>query len=536
MTAPVDLTTPATPRIAPRWGALLAGTGILASRVAGFVRERVFAHYFGNSDALDVWRAAQKVPNLVQNLLGEGVLSASFIPVYAQLLSRKEDEEADRVAGAVFGLLALVLSIVVIVGMAAAPWLVAIFQAGFPAVKQAETVALVRIFYPATGLLVLSAWCLGILNSHRRFFLSYAAPVVWNLAIIAVLVVFGSRAGGYRLAAVVAWGALAGSLLQFAVQLPAVFARLRSFRPSLGTGSPHVAEIRRTFLPVVFGRGALQVSGYVDQFLASFLPGNAISALGYAQTLHTLPVSLFGMSIAASELPEMARDAGDAEGAPALLRARLDSSLRRVAFLIVPSVAAFLLLGDSITALLFQTGRFGPDDVRRVWAIVGASSVGLLAATSGRLYASTFYALRDTRTPFRIALTRVAVAGALGWLFAFHGPSWLGVDPRHGAAGLALAGSAAAWLEWGLLRRAVVARIGGAGLPAGLAARLVTAALAGSAAGMAVKHLTAGLTPIAGAPPVLIAFGIAYLASAKGLGVPEVAAIASAIRSRLPRR
>src|SRR5688572_8968374 len=173
--------------------AALVAAGILLSRIVGLVRERVFGFYFGVTDEADAFRAAFRIPNLLQNLFGEGVLSASFIPVYKTLVSRDDREESTRVAGAVFSILALVVSALVLLGVLAAPWLVDLIAAGFPAEKRELTVTLVRVLFPGAGLLVLSAWCLGVLNSHDRFFLSYVSPVVWNVAMIAALVWFAGR-------------------------------------------------------------------------------------------------------------------------------------------------------------------------------------------------------------------------------------------------------------------------------------------------------------------------------------------------------
>src|SRR6476469_9235991 len=165
---------------ATKRGAVLVAAGILLSRISGLVRLRVFSHYFGiMSEAADAFNAAFRIPNFLQNLFGEGVLSASFIPVYAGLRARGEDREAERVAGAVAALLGLVTALLVLVGILLTPWLIAIIAPGFDGEKRAATIRLVRILFPGAGLLVLSAWCLGVRNSHGRLFLSYAAPVLW---------------------------------------------------------------------------------------------------------------------------------------------------------------------------------------------------------------------------------------------------------------------------------------------------------------------------------------------------------------------
>lgn len=509
--------------------ALLVGAGVLLSRLAGFARERVFAHYLGSSMAADALRAALRAPNFLQNLFGEGSLSASLIPVYSRLLGEGKEEEARRTARTVGTLLALLAVGLSAAGVLAAPLLVDVFTPGFSGERRELTIRLVRVLFPGTGLLVLSAFCLGILNSHRRFFLPYAAPVLWNGAIIAALALAGARAGS-EVATWAAWGAVAGSLLQLAVQLPRVARLVGSLRPSLDTRSPHVRTIFRNFLPAVGSRGVTQVSSWVDQVVASFLPGGAVAMLGYAQTLYLLPVSLFGMSVSSAELPELSSgiDAGK-------LRERLDAALRRVAFLVVPSAVAFALLGDRVVALAFQTGRFGEADVRIVWAALAGSAVGLLAMTLGRLYASAFWALHDTRTPLRFAIVRVAFGGALGASLAFGAPRLLGLDPRLGLAGLTLGSALAGWLEMLLLRRALNRRAGKTGLPASFSLRVWGAALGAAAAGWGAKVLGAGLGPVLLGALVCGVYAAAYGALTLAFRVPEATALTAALRRRLGR-
>src|SRR5690349_899654 len=175
--------------------AFMVGAGILISRIIGVIRQRVFAYYFGNSLAADAFTAAFRIPNFLQNVFGEGALSASFIPVYANLLARKDEKEARHVASAVLSILALVTSIIVLLGVLTTPYIISIVAWGFVGERRELAIQLVRIFFPGAGLLVMSAWCLGVLNSHRKFFLSYTAPVVWNLAIIAAMIFFGRRTG-----------------------------------------------------------------------------------------------------------------------------------------------------------------------------------------------------------------------------------------------------------------------------------------------------------------------------------------------------
>jgi putative peptidoglycan lipid II flippase len=506
---------------APTGAAGLVAAGILLSRITGFARQYVFAHFFGNGAAADAFNAALKIPNLLQNLFGEGVLSASFIPVYAALLGRREEKEATHVAGVVGTLLALVTTVLVVVGMVATPLLIGVIAPGFAGEKRAATIRLVRILFPGVGLLVLSSWCLGILNSHRRFFLSYAAPVVWSGTMIAAMLAFGDGAASYRLAEIVAYAATVGAFLQFAVQLPAVVRLLGRARASLDLASTHVRQVFRSFGPVVIARGVVQISAYVDQVLASFLPTGAVAGLAYAQLIYTLPVSLFGMSVSASELPEMARASGSAEDVARELRARLGAGLRRIAFFVVPSAVAFFALGDVIAALLYESGRFTHADALYVWAILAGSSVGLLASTMGRLYASTFYAVRDTRTPLACALVRVVLTTGLGWLSALVLPARLGIDARWGVVGLTASAGVAGWVELALLRARLRRRIGATPFAASYVARLWASALVAALVGWGVKLALGPAHPLVVGPLVLGPYGATYVAAAIALGVPE---------------
>jgi putative peptidoglycan lipid II flippase len=514
----------------------MVASGILLSRMAGLVRERVFAQFFGTSLYADVFRAGLRMPNVLQNLLGEGTLSASFIPVYAELLEEGREEEAGRVAGAIFALLVAVAGGLALIGIFLAPFLTTVFLPGFEGERRELTILVTRILFPMTGVFVLSAWSLGILNSHRRFFIPYVAPVLWNGAMIATLLVLGGRLTTDRLLIALAWGALAGGVLQFGIQLPWVLRLERSLRISWGTRLAGVREAVRNAGPAILGRGVVQLSGYVDMVLASLLAVGAVAAIGYAQVIYVLPVSLFGMSVAAAELPELSRRRSGAED---VLRERTRGGLQRVAFYVVPSFVGFLLLGDVIIAALYQTGEFDPQDTRLVYLTLLGYTVGLLASTSTRLFSSTFFALRDTRTPAKYAMVRVTAAAVLGFLFMIQfepitvfgttmGPGIFGGrrigDRSLGAVGLALGAGTAAWIEWALLRFSLRKRVGNVGTGAGPLARMFAAAFAGGAAGWGVRWILPDVHPILAAIAILGAFGVAYFAVASALGLPEARA------------
>lgn len=461
-----------------RRNATAVGAGILLSRIAGLVREVVTARLLGTGVGAEAFRAALRVPNLLQNLLGEGVLSASFVPVHARMLAEGRLRDAGRLAGAVAGLLTGVVVLVVTLTVVFAEQITRVLAYGFvPGTERFElTVTLVRIVTPGVGLLVLSAWCLAILNANRRFFLSYVAPALWNVAIVVALVTAATRTLlEAELATAMAFGALAGSALQFGVQLPLVLRLTKGLRLSMRSSAAGVAEVRRRFLDVLTGRGGVQIAAYVDLLAASLLAFGAVAALGYAQVLYLLPISLFAMSVAAAELPELSTiDHGDR----ARVVGRLDDALGRVAFFVLPTATAYLVAGDLVIAAVFGGGRFTPDAVVQVGAILAAYGLALPASAASRPLQSVLYGVGDTRTAARFALARVAVAGIVGIAamlpldavaastdglrlvdtpgFAV-ATSELRIGPdnllRLGAVGLAFGAAVGSWVELMLLRR-----------------------------------------------------------------------------------
>ena len=526
----------------------VVGAGILLSRLAGLLRERMLATYFGTSLYADVFSAGLRMPNVLQNLLGEGTLSASFIPVYSELLEQGRLKEAGRVAGAVFALLLAIAAAISLLGIALAPLLVTLFAPGFEGERRELTIAVTRLIFPMTGLLVLSAWALGILNSHRRFFVPYFAPVLWNAAIITALIVFGTRLELDGLVVAAAWAALIGGLLQFAVQLPWVLRLDRDIRVNSGRREPGFREAVRNAGPAILGRGVVQLSTYVDMILVSLLAVGAPTRLRFAQTLYVLPISLFGMSVSAAALPELARQRASETD---VLREQTVAAVRRVAFYIVPSFVALALLGDVFVAGLYLAGEFAQADVAVVWLTLAAYSVGLVASAGTRVYQSAFFALRDTKTPARVAGIRVAISALAGALLmlqfeavnvgtvtipagVFGGLTVAGLP--LGPVGLALGAALGAWVEWSLLGKRLDRRIGSVAVGAASIARMLGAALAAAAAGHGVRIVLGGLHPLPSALLVAAAFGVVYFAAARALGLSEARALADAVLRRVRRR
>lgn len=493
------------------------GAGILISRLLGFVRERVFAHYFGSSDFADAWRAALRLPNVLRNLLGEGTLSASMIPVYAELVDRGREEDARRFAGAVAGILMVVAGVVVLVGVVLAPLVVSLFFPLWEPEKQRVTAELMRVLFPMVGIFVMAAWAMGVLDSHRRFFVSYVAPALWNVALIATMIAGGAYLGlGQRdLVVALAWGALAGGVLQFSLQLPFALRALGGVRLSLGRGVEGVREAVENFWPVLAARGVVNLSGWFEIFLAGFLTTGAIAVMGYAQIFYVLPISLFGISVAASELPELSRMRDEDRRR---LAERVSAALARVAYFLVPSTLGYLALGDVAIAALLDTGAFGDAETLVTWAVLGAFTLGLPASASSRALSSAFYALRDTRTPARIAYLRIGASLVVG--FALMWPlDRVGVAGlRMGAVGLALGASVGAWVEYGLLRRALGLRIGAHGVGAARWLRLTAVGTVAAAVAVGLQLLLPPAHPVVTGLETLVPFGVLYLAGTAAIG------------------
>lgn len=500
--------------------------GIFLTRVLGYVRERVFAYYFGNDSVpADAFRAALRIPNTIRNLLGEGTLSASFIPVYAALNERADKAAARSLAGAVLGLLLFASGVLALLGIALAPAVTTLIAKGFDEPRRQLTITLVRILFPMTGLMVISAWCLGILNTHRRFFLPYAAPALWNIAGIAAMIAAGTwfanrslplDAQLHRLSLALAWGTVAGSLLQIAVQLPACWKLLHGIALRLSVSPEGVTGVLIAWLPLLVGAGVAQLSGLIDTLLGSFTGPGGVSALGYAQLIQVLPISLFGVSVTAVSLPELSRDAAGGGGGAApneQLRSRIAVGFRRIVFFVVPSAIAFIALSREIVAALYQTGRFTADATALVGNVLAAYGVGLVGQATVKLFASGFYAMRDTRTPVKIAAFSLLVSTGLAWLLM----RWLG------APGIALGSSLGAFLNTTLHLRDLSGRIGKV-LRGGdwrafgitLAAGVVAAALAFGAA-----RLSGGVAPVPRGAGVLAIFGIVYAALTLALKHPD---------------
>ncbi len=533
--------------------------GIIVSRILGLVRESVALGFFGIGAHADVLQAAFRFPNVLQNLLGEGTMSAAFIPVYSRLLQAGRERDAGRFAGSMLGLLIVAVSTIVLAGVALARPLVSVVlfgwttdaekvEAGTLAIDRLEmTVQAVKIMFPMAGILVISAWALGVLNSHRRFFLPYFAPVLWNIAIISGLFV-----GAYVLATdslldtrsleslnailfAAFFGALVGGLLQLLVQLPLVFRVMRGFRLSLSARVDGVRAALKAFGPAVAGRGVAQLSGYIDLVLASLLAVGAVAALRPALILYLLPTSLFGLSVAAAELPGLSR--AGAGHMPEFFQ-RVRAMIRQSMFLAIPTAMGYLAFGYVIVGGIFRSGAFGFEDNVLVYVVLAAYSLGLLATIVGRLLQNGFWALGDTATPAKLAALRLGVSACAAVPLMLYLDRWSVLELmgqsagqlHFGAVGLALGASVAAWTEVILLQRRLRGRAGSLELPWKRLAAMAALAAVATAPAFVLWLVLPPWPPLATACLVVSVYAALYLTMAYLMRFDELRAWAGRLK------
>jgi len=522
--------------------ALMVGLGILLSRLSGLIRELILAAFLGTRVAADAFKAALQIPGLLQNILGEGTLSASFIPVYSRLADDESNqEESGLVAGTIAAILGLVTAVIVFIGIIAAR---PISKALLPLLADETfelTVDLVRIMWAGLGFIVLSSWCLGVLNAHRKFFLSFAAPVLWNAAQVVFAVIAWARDwNDAGIAKAAAWGVLIGGLLQLLIQLPLVLRVVPALKLRFSLGLAPVKEIFRKFVPALFGRGVIQLSAFFDLFLAGFLATGAFAALSMAQIIYLLPIGLFVMSIISADLPELSRDHENT----VKIQNRLDTSSERIAFYLFFSTVAFLTIGKPLVAMLFERGEFTSEDTIYIWIVLSAYSLGLCASGFSRLFQNICYSTGDVKGPAKLAGIRVLTSGTFGFLLMFQFdrfaidsdhlvklgsiPSFvplselvrsLDASPqRLGAVGLALGSAFGAWIEYAFLKRRVKGQLHlRVDQSKNLRYFFIPTIIAGVVATVIV-YLLNNMNPFITAPTALAASGGIYLLGSIALG------------------
>ncbi len=414
---------------------------VLASRVLGLVREQAFAAFFGAGAAFDAFVTAFRIPNLFRDLLAEGALSAAFVKAFSQRLEKEGEARAWELARIVLTAFALVVGLLVVAGVLAAPWLVKAIASGFDPEKQELAVRLTRVMFPFLLLVSLSAVAMGVLNTRGIFLVPALAGAAFNVGSLFVGLAaawlfepdFMARTAGAivsgesiprdteaatRAIVGMAVGVLAGGLLQLLIQTPKLRGTGFRFRPELRLSDPGLRQVFALMVPAVIGAAATQVNVFVNTNFASSLEDGAISWLNYAFRLMQFPIGIFGVAIATATLPSIARAA--ARGERDEFRATLASSLRLTIFLTLPSAVGLIVLGDPIIALIYERGSFAAADTVRTSSALAGYAIGLVGYSLVKVLAPAFYAVDDAATPARISLLSIGLNVAL--CFVLVGP------------------------------------------------------------------------------------------------------------------
>ncbi len=504
----------------------------LITQVIGLLRSVIIYRAFGTGAEMDSFNAANRVAELLFNLMAGGALGSAFIPTFTGLLAKKETQAAWRLASAIANLLLLVLSLIALLAAVFAPQIVRhvlfVLSPGVSIGQETLTVSLLRALLPTVVIFGLSGLVMGILNAHHKFWLPAIAPGMYSLGQIAAVLLLPSGWGIYRLAA----GALAGALLHLLIQLPDLLGLRGRYRATLGLGSPLVREVIVLMGPRVLGVAVVQVNFIVNTIIAlgPQMPEGSVAAITLAISLMLMPQAAIAQSVAVAAMPTFSAQA--ALGRLDELRASLAGSLRGVLLLALPASLGLILLREPLIRLLYQHGPyFDAHSTQLVaWALLWYAA-GLVGHSLLEVIVRAFYALHDTRTPVTVTAGAMTLNVAFSFAFAalFARIGWM----PHG--GLALANSLATLIEMLVLLFLLGRRLGG------LEGRRSLSALLQAGAGVLVMSLglLAWLRLAAGLPDWLLAPGggllgaLLYAAALAALRVPELASAWSALTRRL---
>ena len=456
----------------------IVSIAVMFSRVLGLVREQIFAYYFGAGFLNDAYQVAFRIPNVLRDLFAEGALSAAFVKVFTDYQINKSEKEAWKLASLVLNALAVVLSVITIIGILFARQFVDLIAKGFSPEKAALATTLTQVMFPFILLVALAAVAMGVLNTKGIFGIPASASTVFN--IVSILVGLGFAywlsGGGWIIPADknavpefsaqwaivgMAIGTLIGGAAQFAMQLPSLFKVGFRFSPSINFADEGVKRVMALMAPAILGTSAVQINVLVNTLFVSDIEGG-ISWLGYAFRLMQFPIGLFGVAIGTASVPVLSRMAS--EGKLDDFRKTLSSSLNLVFLMTLPSACGLIILGEPIIRLLYaHGGAFKETDVpMTAWALAGYS-IGLTGYAAIKILSPAFYALDDAKTPMVIAVCSIGVNALASYFFR----NWLsgfGVTPEYpsgfGHVGVALATSSVALVNFFALALMMRKRIG----------------------------------------------------------------------------
>jgi putative peptidoglycan lipid II flippase len=420
MTEPATRPQPGKERINTRAAGLI-GIAVMCSRVLGLIRETLFAALFGGGREMDVFIAAFRIPNLLRDLFAEGALSTAFVTVFSRTIVADGEQAAWRLANKVMTLATVFMSLVTLLGIITAPWIVGFIAPGFDADKAAMTTTLVRVMYPFILMVSLAALVMGMLNARNVFGMPAMASSFFNLGSIIGGVAVGwwiDPAFGSRALLGLAVGTLIGGALQLGVQLPSLRRAGFSFRPDWHWRTPGVRNMLTLMGPAIIAASSVQVNVLVNSMFASQLGDGPIAWLNNAFRVMQLPLGLFGVALGTVALPVLARLAASSHMGQ--FRTELARAMRLSFVLTIPATIGLLVLAEPIMSVLYQHGKFTAQQTAQAAGALQMYAIGLCAYATMKVLVNAFYAVDKRRTPMLVSLMAIGLNALLCWLFVTH--------------------------------------------------------------------------------------------------------------------
>jgi putative peptidoglycan lipid II flippase len=480
---------PATKQQSVARSAGIVSIAVMFSRLLGLLREVVFARYFGAGFLMDAYVVAFRIPNVLRDLFAEGALSVAFVKVFTDYQINKSEKEAWRLASMVFNLLAVILSLICIVGVIFSKQFVALIAGGFSPEKAALATTMTQIMFPFILLVALAAVAMGVLNTKGIFGVPASASTVFNITSIlfGLGMAYWLSGGGWTGSndkdaipsdasqwAIIGMsiGTLIGGAAQLAMQVPSLLKVGFRFSPVLSFADEGIRKVAALMAPAILGTSAVQINVMINTSLVSEI-GGAQGWLNYAFRLMQFPIGLFGVAVGTAAIPVMSRLAS--EGKTKDLRDTISSSMNLVFLMTLPSACGLIVLGEPIIRLIYERGKFDATATSMTAVALIGYSIGLTGYAAIKILSPAFYALNDAKTPMIIAIASIAVNFAGGYLLR----EWFshyGVTPDtphgYGHVGVALATSLVALVNFfalALLMRRRIKRLNGRSIAAAFA-------------------------------------------------------------------
>lgn len=537
----------------------IVSIAVMFSRVLGLVREQVFAFYFGAGFLNDAFQFAFRIPNVLRDLFAEGALSAAFVKVFTDYQIAKSEAEAWRLASLVLNALAVVLSIVTVIGILLSGTFVRVIGAGFGPEQAALATLLTQIMFPFILLVALAALAMGVLNTKGVFGVPASASTVFNITSIVFGLAFAYWLSGGSWTVPsdpgaipelpaqwaitgMAIGTLIGGGAQFVMQLPSLYKVGFRFTPALSFVDPGVKRVMRLMGPAILGTSAVQVNVLVNTFFVSGIEGG-ISWLGYAFRLMQFPIGIFGVAVGTASIPVLSRLA--AQGKTKDFRDTLSSSINLVFLMTLPSACGLVVLGEPIIRLLYSHGgAFKESDVpMTAWALSGYA-IGLTGYAAIKVLSPAFYAMDDAKTPMLVGIASILVNALASYFFM----NWLmavGASETRpnglGHVGVALATSVVAIVNFAalaLIMRSRIKRLNGRSIITGFLKIALASAVLSAVCYFSFRYLDSYFTTrtfsvkLAEVFIPIILGGICFLLIAKLLRVAELEKLYGALSRR----